>query len=165
MADKKLPETLILGIGNILLSDDGLGVAAIEYLRTHYLFPQNIKLLDGGTRGLMLIGEILECDFLVVLDIMLGGSEPGTFYLAEENEIPESVNFPHTMHQANLADILCSCELAGKRPHAIVIGMEPFDYSTIQAKPSVAAQKLLPDFCHKAVAELVRRGFDIRVKS
>lgn len=157
----KLPKTLILGIGNILLGDEGFGVAAINYLEKYYTFPKDVRLLDGGTRGLMLLGEIIECDFLVVLDIMLGGEKPGSIYLVEEEEIPERVNFRHSMHEANLSDMLASAELAGNRPRTLVFGFEPFDFETLNPSPTAQALRLLPQFCDKVAGELARRGLDI----
>lgn len=160
-----MPKTLILGIGNILLADEGFGIAAINYLARRYAFPQDVRLLDGGTRGLMLLGEIIDCDFLVVLDIMLGGENPGSIYLVEEEEIPQRVNFPHSMHEANLSDMLASAELAGNRPRALVFGFEPFDFKTLNPSPTAQALRILPEFCDKVVKELVRRGLDIRKKT
>lgn len=154
-------KTLILGIGNTLLCDEGFGIAALEYLRQNYHIPENVDLVDGGTRGLMLMAEILECDFLVVFDIVLGGEKPGTIYLIEDDEIPVRANFRHSMHQACLADTLVSCDLAGNRPHAIVFGMEPFDFQRLEASLSPQASAMLPEFCRKAVRELRRRGLEI----
>lgn len=159
MSVKKI---LILGIGNTLLCDEGFGVAAVEFMRANFHLPPNVELVDGGTRGLMLMAEILECDFLVVFDIIWGGEAPGTFYLIEDHEIPARVNFRHSMHQASLADTLASCDLAGNRPEALVMGMEPFEFNKLAPNLSPEAQALLPQFCQKAAAELRRRGIDIR---
>lgn len=152
---------LILGIGNILLCDEGFGIAALEYLRKNYRIPENVNLVDGGTRGLMLMAEILDCDFLVVFDIVLGGEKPGTIYLIEDEEIPARANFRHSMHQSSLADTLASCDLAGNRPPAIVIGLEPFDFQSLEPSVSTQARAMLPEFCRKAVEELQRRGIEI----
>ena len=78
MNDKRI---LILGVGNILLTDEGFGVRAVEYLEAHYRWPAHVRLMDGGTQGLMLMPELQECDFLVVLDVVLGPEAPRTDYL------------------------------------------------------------------------------------
>lgn len=54
--DKRI---LILGVGNILLTDEGFGVRAVEYLKAHYRWPEGVRLMDGGTQGLMLMPELL----------------------------------------------------------------------------------------------------------
>ncbi|WP_288230168.1 HyaD/HybD family hydrogenase maturation endopeptidase [uncultured Desulfovibrio sp.] len=155
MDDKKI---LILGVGNILLTDEGFGVRAVEYLETHYRWPERVRLMDGGTQGLMLMPELLECDFLVVLDVVLGPEAPGTVYLLEGEDLRKSLSFRDSMHQTDLLDTLITCHLAGHRPEAVVIGLQPFDYKTMQVGLSPQAQALLPEFCRKAVEEMARRG-------
>ena len=155
MDDKKI---LILGVGNILLTDEGFGVRAVEYLETHYRWPERVRLMDGGTQGLMLMPELLECDFLVVLDVVLGPEAPGTVYLLEGEDLRKSLSFRDSMHQTDLLDTLITCHLAGHRPEAVIIGLQPFDYKTMQVGLSPQAQALLPEFCRKAVEEMARRG-------
>lgn len=153
--DKRI---LILGVGNILLTDEGFGVRAVEYLKTHYRWPEGVRLMDGGTQGLMLMPELLECDFLVVLDVVLGPETPGTIYVLEGEDLRKSLSFRDSMHQTDLLDTLITCHLAGHRPEAVVIGLHPFDYQTMQVGLSQQAQALLPEFCRKAVEEMARRG-------
>lgn len=154
---------LILGIGNTLLSDEGFGVHAVEYLQRQYRWPDNIQLVDGGTRGLLLMTELMECDFALVLDVARGGETPGTFYLLEDRDLDKALSFRESMHQTGLSDILISCELAGYRPEAVVLAMEPFDIESPGEQLTQAAKDRLPEFCAMAIAlleqrELVRKG-------
>jgi len=160
--DKRI---LILGVGNILLTDEGFGVRAVEYLETHYRWPEQVRLMDGGTQGLMLMPELLECDFLVVLDVVLGPEAPGTVYLLEGEDLRKSLSFCDSMHQTDLLDTLITCHLAGHRPEAVVIGLQPFDYKTMRVGLSPQAQDLLPEFCRKAVEEMARRGIVAKVRT
>lgn len=153
---------LILGLGNILLSDEGFGPAAVEYLQENYAWPDNVTLVDGATRGLMLLAELLECDFAIIIDIALLGREPGTFYLLEGGDIGKSTRHNASMHQTGMADILMSCELAGHRPEAVIFAMEPFDCQTPQPWLTLEAIKKLPEFCEKLVAEI--KKFAIEAK-
>ncbi|MDR1777185.1 MAG: HyaD/HybD family hydrogenase maturation endopeptidase [Desulfovibrio sp.] len=152
------PKILILGVGNILLSDEGFGVRAVECLQKRHVWPSTVRLLDGGTQGLMLMPELQECDLLVVLDVALGGGTPGTVYLLEGEDLRKSFSFRDSMHQTDLLDTLIACELAGHRPQAIVIGMEPFDYKSMSVDLTPQAEERLPEFCRKVVEELGRRG-------
>jgi hydrogenase maturation protease len=154
-ANKKI---LILGVGNILLTDEGFGVRAVEYLQANYTWPACIRLLDGGTQGLMLMPEIQDCDLLIVLDIVLGGEAPGTVYLLEGEDLRKSLSFRDSMHQTDLLDTLITCELVGHKPDALVIGMEPFDCRTMGVELTPQAQARLPEFCRKTMDELARRG-------
>ena len=85
-------KVLILGVGNILLTDEGFGVRAVEYLESQYRWPENVTLMDGGTQGLMLMSRLMECDFLVVLDVVLGREAPGTSRAARSAPPRRSTN-------------------------------------------------------------------------
>ncbi len=148
-------KVLILGVGNILLTDEGFGVRAVEYLEAQYRWPENVTLMDGGTQGLMLMSILMDCDFLVVLDVVLGREAPGSIYLLEGEKLRQSLSFRDSMHQTDLVDTLVTCELAGHRPRALVFGMQPYDYKTMQVGLTSEAEARLPEFCAKVVAELV----------
>lgn len=152
------PRVLILGVGNILLRDEGFGVAAVERLRRDYAWPGHVRLLDGATQGLMLMPDIMDCDLLVVLDVVLGPGAPGTIYLLEGDDLRRSLSFRDSMHQTDLVDTLISCDLAGHRPEAVVIGIQPKDWQSLDPTLTPELEARLPEFCAKAVAELARRG-------
>ena len=106
------PRVLIMGVGNILLRDEGFGVAAVNHLEKNYYWPENVRLQEGATQGLLLMSELEECDLLVVLDVVLGGKEPGTVYLLENEDLSRSLSFQGSMHQTDLLQTLQVCELA-----------------------------------------------------
>ncbi|HEU5041742.1 MAG TPA: hydrogenase maturation protease, partial [Gemmatimonadales bacterium] len=72
-----LARTLVLGLGNPLMGDDGLGLAALERLATRWVVPPEVQLLDGGTGGLQLLPPIEDADRLIFLDVIEAGEEPG----------------------------------------------------------------------------------------
>ncbi len=149
---------LILGVGNILLTDEGFGVRAVEYIEEHYRWPDNVTLMDGGTQGLMLMSALMDCDYLVVLDVVLGPREPGTIYKLEGENLRQSLSFRDSMHQTDLLDTLVTCELAGHRPNAVVFGIQPYDYKSMELNLTAEIQAKLPEFCEKVVAELAQQG-------
>lgn len=156
---------LILGVGNTLLCDEGFGVRAMDYLERHYQWPANVRLVDGGTLGLLLMAELLECDLAIVLDIALGGQKPGAFYRIESEQLDRRSLAPRqSAHQTSISDTLISCELAGHRPEAVVFAMEPFDFQSPRAAISPQAQALLPAFCAKVVEQLAGMGIAARAR-
>lgn len=152
------PRVLIMGVGNILLRDEGFGVAAVNHLEKNYYWPENVRLQEGATQGLLLMSELEECALLVVLDVVLGGKEPGTVYLLENEDLSRSLSFQGSMHQTDLLQTLQVCELAGCRPQCLAFGLQPFDWRTMQVGLSPEAEAMLPVFAEKVVAELARRG-------
>lgn len=149
---------LILGVGNTLLGDEGFGVHAMRYLEENYAWPENVRLVDGGTLGLLLLAELLECDRAIILDVALGDCEPGTFYELDGDNLTASLGTKQSMHQMNLSDTLISCELAGHRPRTLIFAMEPYDIRNVDASLTDQAQAKLPQFCEKVVARLAETG-------
>ena len=80
---------LVLGVGNLLLGDEGTGVRVIEKLEDEYVFSNNVELYDGGTLGLKLLEPICRADFAIVVDIVQAGGAPGTIYRIEEKDFFE----------------------------------------------------------------------------
>lgn len=150
----KEKKILIMGVGNTLLRDEGFGVRAVEKLRDEYEWPENVRLLDGATRGLLLLGDLMECDLAILLDTVLGGQKPGTCYLLRNEDLARSLSFKQSLHQNNLEDVLISCDLAGKRPDVLLFGFEPFDCQSVNEKLTPEAAAMLPEFCEKVLANL-----------
>lgn len=120
---------LVLGVGNILLRDEGVGVRVVEKLLREYDFTDNVTLLDGGTLGMRLIDPILQSEYLVVVDAVLGDGQPGDVYRLTGDDLRRSLAFKNSLHQADLVETLVYCDMLGNRPETVVIGVQPVDYS------------------------------------
>jgi hydrogenase maturation protease len=153
---------LVLGVGNILLGDEGLGVEALRCLAESRVWPENVRLLDGGTQGMMLMAEMQECDFLLVLDAVLGDGPPGTLYRLTGEDLRKSLSFRDSMHQTDLVDTLICCELGGRRPETLVLGMQPEDWQSVRAELTPAVAARIPALCGAALAELRLRGVELQ---
>ncbi|AGW14015.1 HyaD/HybD family hydrogenase maturation endopeptidase [Megalodesulfovibrio gigas] len=159
------PRILVMGVGNILYTDEGLGVRLVEHLEARYDFSEQVTLFDGGTLGMRLMGPIMECDLLIVLDAVLGGDEPGAIYRLTGDDLRKSLAFKNSMHQTDLVDTLIFCQLAGHCPEAVIIGMEPFDYETMHPEISPLAQERLPLMAEVALKEIAAHGGSFTPKS
>ena len=117
--------TVVLGLGNLLRRDEGLGVWALQRLARHRL-PDSVRLLDGGTLGLDLISEVEGCASLVVLDAILAGAEPGTLVRLADDAVPGAPGLRTSMHEVGLDDLLAVLRLRGSMPRRVVVlGVEP----------------------------------------
>jgi hydrogenase maturation protease len=152
------PRVLILGVGNILFSAEGLGVRAVDYLREHAALPDRIRLLDGGTLGIRLMPDLTDCDVLLILDAVLGDGEPGSLYRLEGEELRRSLSFRDSMHQTDLVDTLILCDLAGHKPETVVFGLEPADVATLGDALTPVIRERLPALAEAALDELRRRN-------
>jgi hydrogenase expression/formation protein len=149
---------LLLGVGNSLYSDEGIGVHAAQHLYEHYTFSENVALVEGGTLGKMLMQYLVECDKVIVMDAVRGGHEPGTMYRLENEDLRKSLGFCDSQHQVDLVDILIHCELVGNKPEAIVIGMEPADLTTLNLNLTEKIAEKMPTFIQHVLAELADSG-------
>lgn len=149
---------LVLGVGNILFTDEGIGVRAVEEFEQHYRVSENVTLMDGGTLGTRLMDTIMESDYLIVVDAVLGDGDPGTLYRLVGEDLRQSLAFRNSMHQTDLVDTLVYCDLAGHCPEAVVIGMEPADYETMAVGLSAPAQAALPEMLERVAGEVRKAG-------
>jgi len=129
----KEPEKIgILGVGNLLLADEGFGVHCIEQLQDRYVYPPEIELLDGGTAGIMLAPFMEDKDILLVIDVVDLQDTPGTVHLFSDQDIRAGA--PHTRmspHQVGLLEILDLCRLRDKAPRSVeMFAVVPDDLST-----------------------------------
>ncbi len=124
----KVDRIVVLGVGNTLLKDEGVGVRAVEELQKRYLFPENVSLVDGGTQGLWLMSTIQQADRLIVVDAVLGKEAPGTLYRLEKDDLPKALRLKVSAHDSDLVEALNLCGLLDQAPKSVVVvGIEPAD--------------------------------------
>lgn len=121
----------IVGVGNKLLQDDGVGVHAIEKLRECFEFPEDVSIIDGGTMGLDLLPFIEDADRLLLVDAIDLKKEPGTLGIIEDKEIPAVIKTKVSPHQIGLNDLFSVMKLLGNEPGGVtVIGIQPASIQT-----------------------------------
>ncbi len=152
------PRITVLGVGNILLSDEGVGVRVVERLNQQYRFPDNVQLLDGGVLGMRLMGVIGGTDVLIVVDAVKNKGVPGTLYRLADEEVPRRVLAKQSMHQMDLPEVLALCSAIDQNPSTVVVGVEPEDITTMEVAltPTIAAK--VDDLADMVLAELDRLG-------
>lgn len=145
---------VVLGLGNLLRSDEGLGIRALERLRDRYLLPPEVQLIDGGTLGLDLLGYLEGATHVLVLDAALTDGPAGTFMRIADAEVPAFFGIRTSPHEFALADLLAVMKLRGTEPDKLVVlGMQP---GTIELgwDLSQAVAEKLDAFADMAAAEL-----------
>jgi len=116
---------VILGVGNLLLSDEGVGVHVANELIKRQL-PPGVKVIEGGTDGFRLLNIITEADRLIVIDAVKGGGPPGSIYRFDIDEVQNCPSgFKTSVHQIGILEVINLSGLIGKTPHTTVIGIEP----------------------------------------
>jgi hydrogenase maturation protease len=119
-------ETLVIGLGNPIMADDGLGIAALERLREGWTLPESVRLVDGGTWGMNLLPLIEEAAELLLLDAIDSGKPVGELVVLEREEVPRYFGLKLSPHQIDLREVLALAELRGGLPERLVVmGLQP----------------------------------------
>ncbi len=157
-------EITVLGIGNIILSDEGFGVRVVEFLKKNYEFPENVQLLDGGTLGVELMHFVVGTSKLLIIDSIDGGGVAGKIFHLRGDEILNHFTQKISAHEVGIQDILTMLDVTGKKiPCVELIGAQPFSLEAgVNLTPSM--QKLLPTFAEKSLEILTAWGVDWRKK-
>jgi len=151
-------KTLILGIGNVLLRDDGAGVHAIRMLAERVAERDDIELMDGGTLSFSLAGAIKDAEHLIVIDAAQYDGQPGStkVYLGEQMDTFIGSNRKCSVHEVSLIDLMAIALLAGQLPQQrALIGIQPhsIDWGETPSLPVSAAIQLACDQAMQLVEE------------
>ena len=141
--DTTVAPVLVLGLGNILLQDEGVGVAVIERLQRRYRVPDEVELLDGGTSGMSLLDDIRNREHLIVVDAVRTGKPAGTEVVLTGEEVPAFLCNKVSPHQLALSDVLAALTLMNESPQQVtVVGMEPLSLETHLGLSDMVASRL-----------------------
>ncbi len=153
---------LVLGLGNILLSDEGVGVKAVEELQTRYDCSHAVEIVDGGTMGLELLPYFEERSHILIVDAVKSGNEPGTVTRIEDP--PAFLQEKTSPHQIGLPDVLRIAAITGSLPrNVILLGIEPKQLSTgLDLSTEVALN--LNRLVEMVVEELDKIGIKVQSK-
>jgi hydrogenase maturation protease len=150
---------LILGLGNVLLEDDGVGAAAVALLREGYTWPDGVRVLDGGTLGLSLLPHIEDSDAVIMVDAIRADALPGTFIRLDGDEVLPAVANRLSPHQIGVSDLLVGARWLDRYPRNVVLlGLVPESMElAVGLSPRVAHG--LPILVDRVIAEALALGF------
>jgi hydrogenase maturation protease len=150
--------TVVIGLGNPLMGDDGLGLVALERLRAEYVLPLDVELVDGGTWGMNLLPTIEDAGRVILIDAIDIATPAGTLVRLERARLPRYLATKISPHQVDLRDVLGLAELRGTLPtDTIAIGLQP-ERVAFHAGLSDIVRSRLDDVLTLIVRELAARG-------
>ncbi len=156
---------MVLGVGNLLFSDEGFGVHLVKALLERYDFAENISVVDGGVLGMNLLGVISEADNLIVVDVIRNGGKPGTLYRLEGAAIPERVRSKNSLHQVDFLEALTMCQTLDKVPETVILGVEPEDIETLHVELTSTIQAKVDEMIDMVLGELNALGASYNKRS
>jgi hydrogenase maturation protease len=149
---KRGGRTVVIGLGNPLMGDDGLGLAALAQLRDAWDVPAEVELVDGGTWGMNLLPVIEDAERVLLIDAINANAAPGTEVVIPRSRLPRYLATKISPHQVDMADVLALAELRGTLPdQTTAIGLQP-----AKVELSNALSELLRCRLDNLVASVVR---------
>ena len=146
--------TVVIGLGNPLMGDDGLGIATLERLQQLWDVPPEVELVDGGTWGLNLLPVIESAERVLLIDAITIGAPPGTQVAIPRARLPRYLATKISPHEVDLRDVLALAELRGTLPEeTMAVGLEP-DQVVLRTGLSEALQSGLDDLVGVVIGQL-----------
>jgi len=152
------PRILVLGVGNILFSDEGVGIRVIEAIQERYSFPPHVTIKDGGTLGVHLLGTISHVDYLIVVDVIRNEGQPGSLYRLTGEEIPRRIFAKNSLHDVDFLEALTLCEAIDGVPETVIVGVEPVDIEAVSIALTPLVQEKVDPLIQMVLAELDTLG-------
>ena len=145
-------DTVIIGIGNILLQDDGVGVHVIKQLENENL-PPTIELVDGGTSTLDMLGYFLDYKKVIVIDCLRAGLKPGTIYKIKPDDIKNYQKENLSIHDVQILDVARMANMMNKCPEVVIFGIEP-EKIAVDLEMTQTMYNKLPEIIYNIKKEL-----------
>jgi hydrogenase maturation protease len=149
---------VVLGIGNTLCEDEGVGVHAALALQLGFDLPEGVEVIDGGTAGMELLDPLADLDLLLVLDAVKAPQPPGSLVCLQGAEVPVFFRNKLSPHQVSICDVLASLEFAGSAPRTLLlVGVVPERMDLgLAMTPAIAAR--VPAMVDAAIGMLAEHG-------
>lgn len=127
-----MAKNIVIGIGNLLLKDDGIGVIAASYLKKNFTYEPELELLDGGTLGFSLIEYFVNYDNVFIIDTISIDDEAGCVYKIPSDELLGGSRYKNTAHEVEVVQMLEACELYDKKADITIFGVVPEDINSMK---------------------------------
>lgn len=144
----------VLGLGSIILKDEGFGVHFITWFLERHRFPDDIRILDGGTLGYRLLDIVTSSSVLIVVDVIKLDEEPGAMYRFTREELRLKMPDPTTAHEVEFPDVLAMADLMDECPEVIFLCIVPERYGIMELEMSPSMTDAFPSMERLLLEEL-----------
>lgn len=156
MAEQK--QITVLGLGNILLKDEGFGVHFIRWFTERHAFGDEVRILDGGTLGYRLLDIVTDSRVLIVIDVIKIGEEPGAIYRFTRDEMRLKMPDPTTAHEVEFPDVLSMADLMDECPEVVFLCIVPGRYGMMELDMTPGMNDAFPAMEGLLLEELAKLG-------
>jgi hydrogenase maturation protease len=158
---KKPIGVLVLGLGNVLLGDDGLGAAALARLEQDWRIPDGVRLEDGGTLGLSLLGLLADAEQVIIVDAVRTDDPPGSLVRIDGADVIDAVRDRLSVHQVGVADLLDAARLMDCYPAGVtLLGLVP-ETTDLAVERSEAIERRIDELVEAIIGEVQSHGYEL----
>lgn len=156
----------VVGLGNLILSDEGVGVHVVRRLAEAYSFPDGVALIDGGTSAIDLLDQLVDAEHIIFVDAAQTGGPPGSIVALQGARLPVWFRQRMSPHQIGLADLLATLSLMDHAPDSVtLIGIAPLSMELgtelspiVDAAADEARDKVVETLAALGVHAIARRA-------
>jgi hydrogenase maturation protease len=154
------PSIVVLGVGNTLMQDDGIGVRAVRTLAETYDLPAHVRLVEGGVGGLRCLPEFEGADYLLIVDAVEGNKPPGAIDRLTPEELPERRGTVFSAHEIGVGELVSVARLLGKLPPTRILAVQAKEAQSVGPDLTPELLKALPRVVEVLAEELRALGVE-----
>lgn len=155
----------VIGVGNILFKDEGIGIYAAKYLEENYTFDSDdITIVDGGTLGFKLMSYYMDYDRVFILDTVSIKDTPGSVYNLPADELLGLGDYRQTAHEVEVVEMLEICSMQGSIAEVSLVGIIPEDITSVEIELTPAVKKQFVPFMETVVKAIENTGIQATLR-
>ncbi len=151
-------KNIIVGVGNMLFKDEGVGIYASEYLKQNYEFDGDLEIIDGGTLGFKLMSYFQEYENVIILDTVSIEDNPGDIFRLPSDVLLGLGNYRKTAHEVEIVEMLEICSVLENHAEVTIIGIIPEDIESVEIGLTKTIEDRFEEFVLNAVKEVESIG-------
>ncbi|RXJ88161.1 HyaD/HybD family hydrogenase maturation endopeptidase [Arcobacter sp. CECT 8985] len=157
-------KNIIIGVGNLLFKDEGVGIYAAKYLEENYDFDDSLEIIDGGTLGFKLMSYFQEYDNVIILDTVSIEDETGSIFRLPSHVLLGLGNYRKTAHEVEIVEMLEICSVLDKHAQVTILGIIPEDIVSVEIGLTKKIEDKFEDYINTALKEVESVGIKISKK-
>lgn len=157
---------LLMGLGNLLMEDEGVGVHVLRYLEEHYTFSPAPELVDGGTAGFELLPFFEDYRHILMVDAVEFRKEPGSIGMIKNDEILTQLTQKMSLHHLGITDVLSAAKLLDYTfDEVVLLGVQPYFFNDVKMGLSKEMEARMPEIVKTALDVLIGWGIEVTEKN
>lgn len=151
-------KNIVIGVGNMLFKDEGIGIYASEYLSQNYEFEGDLEVIDGGTLGFKLMSYFQEYENVIILDTVSIEDNPGEIFRLPSDVLLGLGNYRKTAHEVEIVEMLEICSVLDSHANVTILGIIPEDIVSVGIGLTDTMENRFEEFILHAIKEIESLG-------